>query len=444
MMIFGSLVAAVAAATMGASMPADTVRGVVFDSLSQRPLAGASVMAEPGGQSAMTDDRGQFVLVAPEKITRVTAFHLALDKTGIGSISAAPTSGATRLMLTTPSAATLWSRLCPGVTRSPLREGVVFGTVRASDGTTRIAGARVRVSWDGGPPDGTTGIRQFEVRTDSVGAYYACGVPPAENAFIVTYSAQYASGAVAIAGDSLPLRKLDLLAGRLADATSTKPVTTGVVTGFIRDVTRRPIADATVEIDGLDLSTKTDPAGRFRFVAVPSGSRMLLARAVGFTPAIQPIDVLEKSNPDVAVELQRSVNLPGVRVTERLRIPVLRAEFEERKRVGFGAFLDSADIERRHNTRNLFEGIPSLEVTGTDNTAFYLFTPVLSMSGSCRANVYIDGKRSDTEELVSIPKDLIGGVEVYVRQPNAPAKYRPLDNACGVVLVWTKMALRRF
>ena len=101
MMIFGSLVAAVAAATMGASMPADTVRGVVFDSLSQRPLAGASVMAEPGGQSAMTDDRGQFVLVAPEKITRVTAFHLALDKTGIGSISAAPTSGATRLMLTT-------------------------------------------------------------------------------------------------------------------------------------------------------------------------------------------------------------------------------------------------------------------------------------------------------------------------------------------------------
>ena len=83
MMIFGSLVAAVAAATMGASMPADTVRGVVFDSLSQRPLAGASVMAEPGGQSAMTDDRGQFVLVAPEKITRVTAFHLALGPDGL-------------------------------------------------------------------------------------------------------------------------------------------------------------------------------------------------------------------------------------------------------------------------------------------------------------------------------------------------------------------------
>ena len=76
-------------------------------------------------------------------------------------------------------------------------------------------------------------------------------------------------------------------------------------------------------------------------------------------------------------------------------------------------------------------------------TAFRLFTQVLSFSGSCEANVYLDGRKSGTDELQALPKDLVAAVEVYVRQPNAPAKCRPTNNACGVVVVWTKMALRR-
>jgi hypothetical protein len=422
----------------------DTVRGVVYDSLSQRPIAGANVMAEPGGQSALTDDAGRFTIVAPDLITRVTAFHLTLDRTGIGSLSAVPAAGSGgRVFLATPSALTAWQRLCPGIARPAQREGVVFGTVRGSDGSTRIAGARVRVSWDRGAPDATTGVRQFEVRTDSLGSYYACGVPAAENAYIVTYSAQYVSGSIAIAGDSLPLRKLDLFAGKLSDSKSVTPATKSMVTGFVRDVTRRPVTDAIVEIDGLDLSVKTDAGGRFRFPSVPTGTRMLLSRSVGFLPTLQPIDVLERGTDEVNVELQRSVVLPGVKVTERLSVNPLRAEFDERKRTSFGTFLDTADISRKAHTRNIFEGIPSLEVTGRNNTEFYLFTPLLHVSGPCPANVYVDGRKSDTDELISLPKEQIATTEIYVRQPNAPAKFRPMDNACGVVLVWTKSAFRR-
>jgi hypothetical protein len=422
----------------------DTVRGVVYDSLSMRPLAGANVMADPGGQSTRTDDAGRFTLISPARIERVTAFHLTLDRTGIGSISGPPPSvPGTRMMLSTPSALTAWRRLCPGMPRPAQREGVVFGTVRGSDGTTRIAGARVRVSWDLGPADAATGIRQFEVRTDSVGSYYACGVPAGENAYIVTYSSQYVSGSIAIAGDSLPLRKLDLFAGRLADAKAARAPTTALVTGFVRDAGRRPVVDAIVDIDGTDLSTKTDAGGRFRFVAVPTGSRMVLIRGVGFVPTLQPIDVLEKGTEEVNVELQRSTVLPGVKVTERLAVPILRAEFDERKRIGFGTFLDTADVARKFNMRNLFEGVPSLEVTGQDNTAFRLFTPVLHMTGSCPANIYLDGRKSDTEELQALPKDLVAAVEIYIRQPNAPARYRPTDNACGVVIVWTKYAFSK-
>ena len=427
-----------------APVPVDTIRGVVYDSLSQRPLAGATVMVEPGGQSVMTDDAGRFMLVVPERATRVTAFHLTLDRTGIGSLTASlAAEGNSRVTLATPSPLTAWRRLCPGMTRPVLREGVVFGTVRSADGTTRLAGARVRVTWDKGPPDAGTGIRQFEVRTDSIGSYYACGVPAAENAYVVTYSPEFASGSIAIAGDSLPLRRLDLFAGRVKDAASAAPATTSVVAGFVRDGQRRPIVDAAVDIDGHDLSAKTDPAGRFRLAAVPTGSRMLLVRAVGYTPTLQPIDVMERQTEDVNVEMQRSVVLPGVRVTERLSIPPLRAEFEEHRQAGFGTFLDSDVIERKTNIRNIFEGIPSLEVTGRDQSAFRMFTPVMSFSGPCPVNVFLDGRKSDTEELQAFPKDLVAAVEVYVRQPNAPAKYRPTQNACGVVLVWSKMAFKK-
>ena len=423
----------------------DTVRGLVYDSLSQRPLAGASVLAEPGGQSTTTDDAGRFTIITPGKVTRVTAFHITLDRTGIGSLTASLTSegNSPRVTLATPSPLTAWRRLCPGVTRPPLREGVVFGTVRSADGTTRLARTRVRITWDKGPPDAATGIRQFEVQTDSIGSYYAGGVPAEENAYVVTYSPEFASGSIAIAGDSLPLRKLDLFAGRVNDAATAAPAVTSIVTGFVRDVQRRPISDAAVDIDGYDLSAKTDQAGRFRLTAVPAGSRMLLVRAVGYTPTLQPIDVMERQTEEVNVEMQRSVVLPGVRVTERLSIPPLRAEFEEHRQAGFGTFLDSSVIERKTNMRNIFEGIPSLEVTGRDQTAFYMFTPVMSFSGPCPVNVYLDGRKSDTDELQGFPKDRVAAVEVYVRQPNAPAKYRPTQNACGVVLVWSKMAFRK-
>ena len=422
----------------------DTIRGLVYDSLAQRPLVGASVIAEPGGQSATTDATGRFVLVTAAPATRVSAFHLTLDRTGIGSLSAAvPAGSSVRVTLATPSSRTAWDRLCPGVVREAARDGVVFGTIRSADGRTRIARARVRVTWDKGPPDAATGIRQFEVRTDSIGSYYACGVPAQDNAYIVTYAPEYASGLIAIAGDSLPLRKLDLFAGRLSDAATAAPATTQIVTGFVRDGTRRPVVGATVDIDGIELTEKTDLGGRFRFAAAPTGTRMLLSRSVGYTPTLQPIDVMERGMEEVQVELTRSVLLPGVKVTERLAIPVLLAEFEEHRRAGFGTFLDSSVIERKTNIRNVFEGIPSLEVTGRDQSEFKMFTPVLSFSGSCPVNVFLDGRKSGTDELQALPKDLVAAVEVYVRQPNAPAKYRPTQNACGVVIVWTKMAFRR-
>jgi hypothetical protein len=97
--------------------------------------------------------------------------------------------------------------------------------------------------------------------------------------------------------------------------------------------------------------------------------------------------------------------------------------------------------------RSIFQGIPSLVITGVDVTGFGLFTPGQSMStnnpaGGCPANVYIDGRPSDTTVLISLSKEQIAAIEVYIRQEFAPAKYLMLSNNCGVVLVWTKLEFK--
>ena len=74
----------------GSAAP-DTIRGIVFDSLLHQPIPDATVQADDGAVSTMTDREGRFTLIAPETIHRVTVFHDFLDRSGLGSLQAAIT-----------------------------------------------------------------------------------------------------------------------------------------------------------------------------------------------------------------------------------------------------------------------------------------------------------------------------------------------------------------
>ena len=186
----------------------DTIRGIVFDSLLHQPIPDATVQADEGAVSTMTDREGRFTLIAPETIHRVTVFHDFLDRSGLGSLQAAVTEKTSHSMmvLSTPSLATIWARLCPGRTLEKGRSGIVFGSVRAADARTRLSGAQVRVSWDFNAP-GTIGAasRMSDTRTDSTGTYFACGAPPNNNVYVFGYSSTLRSGAVTVPGDTFCL-----------------------------------------------------------------------------------------------------------------------------------------------------------------------------------------------------------------------------------------------
>ncbi len=442
MMIASLASGVVPARALANPAPADTIRGIVFDSLLHQPIPDATVQADAGGVATTTDKEGRFTLMASETIHHVTVFHDFLDRTGLGSLQAdvTPQTSHAMMVLSTPSLATIWAKLCGGVPLEKARGGIVFGSVRAPDGKTRLDGAMVRVSWNFSGPASTAAAsavksRTSDAKTDGTGSYVACGAPPAENVYVTGYSKSLSSSPVALPGDSLPMRRFDLILGENGKTTT--------IRGIVRDPRKTPLVGATIDVDGVTTQTKTDANGRFVMTNVPTGSRTMGIRGVGFAPMYQPISVLEGSNDEIEVDMLPA-SLSPVNITGRKNVSVTQLDFEQRRREGFGTFKDSNEVVKFNSIRSIFQGIPSLVITGVDNSAFGLFTPGQSLStnnpaGGCPANVYIDGKPSDLSILISLSKEQIAAVEVYIRQEFAPARYILLSNNCGVVLVWTKL-----
>ena len=207
-----------------------------------------------------------------------------------------------------------------------------------------------------------------------------------------------------------------------------------------------PLVGATIDVDGVDASAKTDANGRFRIASLPTGSRTIAVRALGFAPLFQTVTVLEQDNEEVQVDMLATA-LRGVNVTAK-NVSPLQLDYEQRRREGFGTYKDSTEIVRHTSIRAIFQGIPSLVITGTDAQNFWLYTPIQTIAtdnpaGGCPVNVYIDGKPSDTTVLVTLAKEQIAAIEVYIRQEFAPARYITLTNNCGVVLVWTKLEFNK-
>lgn len=430
-----TVVAARPATAMLAPAAADTIRGVAFDSLMFEPLVRATVIAEPGGISTTTDELGRFMLISAQPITQIAVFHDLLDRTGIGSLSVTigPMTNRAMLRISTPSLGTIWPRLCPGTTLTAANAGIVFGTARKVGTPARVAGARVRVTWSTAHVGDTVANRSLEAKTDATGTYYVCGVPTVSDVYVIGYSPELSSGALALPADSTPLRRQDLTLAQTGQ--------TGSVRGVVRDSRRAPLANAILDVDGYDGSAKTDAQGRFQLTGVPAGSRTLLARAVGFSPMMMPIEVTEPAGDPVNVKLERTIFLPGVKVTERTTLPKNLAEFEERRRLGFGFFVDSVTIRQKPSVRSMFEGIQGVRVQGQTVSDLDIF--MSATTGYCRPSIFVDGFTGDTKLLMAMSKESFAGIEVYTRATLAPPKYAVIGSTCGVVLVWTKNAFRQ-
>ncbi len=414
----------------------DTVRGVVFDSLANEPLAGAFVVANAAGVSVATNSLGQFELVSNERITQLTAYHPALDAMGLGAITASRPTQTARwysASVATPSLHTLWPRVCNSRRPEPERPGIITGTARLADNRTRVAGARVLVQWESVFGDSRS-LRDLDVVTDSVGDYVVCGVEQFAEPRMVALSQEAQSGAIALPSQVRPLRRVDfVLSPNDAPRVS--------IRGRVHNERNVGVEGVRVTVDGADGEWVSGRDGTFTVVGAPLGTRMLSLRAVGYSPVSQVVEVLGGTMPLLEIPLDRTVELEGVRVTERVDVRRVRSDFESRRRAGWARYVDSTEFAKAPFVRFALSAVQGITVRPLGNRATTEFE-ILGRFG-CRAHIYMDGTISDIDEVNRIPKEQLAAVEVYTSVAFAPATLvRIRADNCAVAAFWTKVGLR--
>jgi hypothetical protein len=443
-----------------------TIRGTVYDSLLGSPLGGAQVELLGGSRSTVSDEHGRFTLDSVPAGRRVVTFSRPdLDLIGLSSLAAPVTvmpGGVVALPLAVPSHATFWRAACGAASRRRGSDsGLVFGTVTDARTGARLRGARVTVSWvavtHAGRRRWVVAYPAREITTDSLGVYYACGVPVEYLFAAGAQAGPFASGTAEAVVDFRGIARRDLSVSLEeipggADS-SGRGARRGLATvvGTVRGERGGRLPGSLASVDDAEGSAEADEAGRFVLRDLPAGTQMLMVRRVGYFAWRQPVDLRNRDTLRVEATLEEATVLDTIRVTAAPQMAAVLEEIDLRRRAGFGYFFSLAEIRRRPRVLSVFEGIPSVAVRGSPwNFTLWARSPLHMASGPsrqgegltgyCRLNVFIDGWPADEEQLASMTLRQLIAVEVYPRPSIFLGRYAAGINNCGVALVWTALA----
>lgn len=429
------------------------LRGVVFDSLRQAPLAEAVVRVRGSTGLATTDARGRFrfdSVAAGAVVLEVE--HALLDSIGLFTLAArVQHDGRTEHRLGVPSFATIARPVCGRAVGAD--SALLYGAVLDANGGP-AGGAAVAVSWLAvqRTTDGKLGQQRLTYTTtaDSLGRFAACGLPADEPYTLDVRAAGADSGRRVVltlpAQAARVLRHEVMLPASAVDATDSVVTVTGVVRGTVRGLQGEAIVGARVSGDEVP-EVLTDSAGRFFLPRVPTGSRQLEVIALGRTPQSRLVQVRARDTLEVAFTLERVTTLAGVR-TEATVVGELVRGYEERLRTGLGRFRDSVELARMPSMASAFDGLPNLIVRrGAGGFGLQLRTTPSIATGvtTCAPRVFIDGRPDDMQQLNLLQPRDIAWVEVYTRPGLIPIEFMEgiQNRACGVVVVMTKRKLGR-
>jgi hypothetical protein len=446
-----------------ASNPSDSamsgkgqIAGVVLDSLHGRYLAGAEVLVEGAGATLETDSLGRFKL---DRLTpgtyQVGVFHPLLDTLGVGLASqqfhVGPDSSSF-VVLAIPSSATLIRHSCPA---SAGTEGTsaIIGHVIDPETLQPITHAEVSVAWTDIAVSKDFGIRQTPrlVRdsTDASGAFRVCGLPSSLDATLQARrgSAVTAEIPVSLGTDPNTLFARTLL---LSPADSGAKAGKAAVSGQVVLEGSPTNAGSRVELLGSDIVAMTNEKGEFTMQNLPSGSRVLLARHVGFSAETAPVDLSSLQQKRVTIRLSKFVAIMDpVLVTARRSAALDKLGFNQRKRSGFGRYIGPDRIQQMHAVylTDILRQVPGLRTTYGRNG------PVVSSSrafgtgfgGGC-VQYYVDDMPYREMTPGDVNTFITGGevvaVEVYDGISTPGRFIQAGGSSCTTIVLWTRFKVR--
>ena len=454
--------------------PAARVNGLVYDSITMRPLAGALVqlalVPEPNRiasvRSIPTDSLGRFEFPEVLPGTYLLGFqHVATDSLGLQSPLQridVRTASTVRATMAVPSMKAIIRTVCG---RDGVKDSlsVLLGSVRHATSDTPLPGAFVSLRWgevilgrDGSMTRSTPIVDSY---ANDEGWYTACvpgGVPMTVRAAHGTDL----SGNIEVGVSPHAVRRRDVYVGaamsevRAADtAASGRPLAErivergrGALRGIVRTLDGRPIEGARVMLLNGTGETLSNARGEFVLQGLPFGSHTIEARAIGFVPGQEIADIVE-FRPELTVFTLLGIDaymMDTVRIAAARQLDAAeRAGFERRRRSGTGYFLDESvlDTMQANNFKDLVRRVPGIRFTRGNTLADTWREHLEFTSGQaspCTPVVYLNGTRlvhgADLDEMIH--PSSVRRIEAYYRGVAVPAEFAS-NQTCGVLAIWT-------
>lgn len=424
------------------------ILGVVIDSLNGRALGGAEILIEGQTASANTDSLGKFGFDGlPPGNFQLAVFHPLLDTLALSILTRPFHIGPDStyvVAIAVPPAATIIRQKCPTRSGAPGMSAVI-GQVRDPETLQPVTGAEVSIAWTDLEISKAVGIRRtphlLTDSTDKSGEFRFCGLPSSLQA---TVQARRGPAATAELPVSLGERPVELSARTLllSSADSTAKSGNATVSGVVL-LEGAPGAGSRVELVGTDIVALTNAKGEFTLRSLPSGSRILLARHLGYAAQMHPVGLSSHDQPRVTIKLPKYVAvMDPVLVTARRSAALDKVGFGTRRKTAFGYFIGPERLEQMHPLyiTDVLRMVPGLRVVpGQYGDA------VTSTRDNDCIQYYVDDMPYTEIEPDDVHKFVSGSevvaVEVY-QSGNAPPQFtRGLGN-CTTIVLWTRFKVK--
>jgi hypothetical protein len=225
---------------------------------------------------------------------------------------------------------------------------------------------------------------------------------------------------------------------------STRLAAQATITGTIKeDSSKVKLAGVEIVVQALDRKVATDSAGRFTMGGLAHGIHIILIRAIGYQPVRLQAYLVSNDTLDVELTLKKSiVQLAPLEVTASAVPPGLR-EFEERRTLGMGEYIDWTRIRKEdfRRTSDLFRGVHGVRIGYDRSGQAYLS----SSRGNCPMQIVLDGLSIYKPGSPGSPPSIdlwslvnIDAIEVYRGASTTPMQYAGKGAGCGTVMLWTR------
>jgi hypothetical protein len=453
------------AAHLGAQTPAPAagpaktgkakITGVVVDSLNARYLPDADILVDGTNIATRTDSLGKFTVedLAPGTY-RVGVFHPLLDTLGLSIVTAPFRIGpdsVSYVVLAVPSPETLVARMCPSP-GDPTAASAIVGIVEDPETGKTIPQTEVSISWVQIEVSKEVGIRRtprlLHAITDSAGHFQLCGLPSGLEATLQAHRGGSSTPELPVTLGERPVE----LAVRtiLLPLDSTVKTGTASVSGTVTLEHNDNYAGSRVEVVGTDVVALTDAQGHFTLQGLPSGSRLLVARHLGYVVGSAAVDLTPRETKHVALTLPKFVAMMDpVLVTARRTAALDKVGFNLRARSANGYFLGPDRLKNMHPfyMTDILRLVPGLRVVNTPTGTMVMSSRgVTSLSGGSGCVQYFVDDMPFTEMEPGEANSFISGSEIVaveVYQPGlAPAQYVRSGGSCVTILLWTRYKVR--